>query len=59
MAVVASGLGRGDRVATREAAGRLAFAGSDIAIEGAGYIEGAIVSGREAAENITRVLALP
>jgi monoamine oxidase len=39
--------------------GRLAFAGSDIAIEGAGYIEGAIVSGREAAENITRVLALP
>ena len=39
--------------------GRLAFAGSDIAIEGAGYIEGAIVSGREAAGNITRVLALP
>ena len=30
--------------------GRLAFAGSDIAIEGAGYIEGAVVSGREAAE---------
>ena len=39
--------------------GRLAFAGSDIAIEGAGYIEGAIVSGREAAASITRVLALP
>ncbi len=39
--------------------GRLAFAGSDIAIEGAGYIEGAIVSGREAAENIIPVLAPP
>ena len=39
--------------------GRLAFAGSDIAIEGAGYIEGAITSGREAAASITRVLALP
>ena len=32
--------------------GRLAFAGSDIAIEGAGYIEGAIVSGRHAAAAI-------
>ena len=39
--------------------GRLAFAGSDIAIEGAGYIEGAITSGREAAASITRVLAPP
>ena len=32
--------------------GRLAFAGSDIAIEGAGYIEGAVVSGHEAAAAI-------
>ena len=32
--------------------GRLAFAGSDIAIEGAGYIEGAVVSGRHAAAAI-------
>lgn len=32
--------------------GRLAFAGSDTAIEGGGYIEGAITSGRDAAANI-------
>ncbi len=36
--------------------GRLAFAGSDIAIEGAGYIEGAIVSGRAAAASIATLL---
>ncbi len=36
--------------------GRLAFAGSDIAIEGAGYIEGAIVSGRAAASSIATLL---
>ncbi len=32
--------------------GRLAFAGSDTAIEGGGYIEGAITSGRDAAATI-------
>jgi monoamine oxidase len=33
----------------REPEGRLVFAGSDIAGEGAGWIEGAVGSGREAA----------
>jgi monoamine oxidase len=33
-----------------EPEGRVAFAGSDIALEGAGWIEGAIASGRAAAE---------
>jgi len=37
--------------------GRLAFAGSDIAAEGAGWIEGAIVSGHEAADDVLRILA--
>jgi monoamine oxidase len=36
--------------------GRLAFAGSDIAIEGAGYIEGAIVSGKAAAASIATLV---
>jgi monoamine oxidase len=36
--------------------GRLAFAGSDIAFEGSGYIEGAIISGREAAQHIAQLL---
>jgi monoamine oxidase len=37
--------------------GRLAFAGSDIASEGAGWIEGAVGSGVEAAAHILEVLA--
>ena len=36
--------------------GRLAFAGSDIAFEGSGYIEGAIISGREASQQVARLL---
>ena len=36
--------------------GRLAFAGSDIAFEGSGYIEGAIISGREAAQHVAQLL---
>ena len=36
--------------------GRLAFAGSDIASEGAGWIEGAIGSGARAAATLTRLL---
>jgi monoamine oxidase len=36
--------------------GRLAFAGSDIAFEGSGYIEGAIISGREAAQHVGQLL---
>ena len=36
--------------------GRLAFAGSDIAIEGAGYIEGAVVSGHGAAAAIASLV---
>ena len=36
--------------------GRLAFAGSDVAVEGSGYIEGAISSGRRAATEVRRVL---
>ena len=39
--------------------GRLAFAGSDIASEGAGWIEGAIGSGRAAAGRIDAVAAAP
>jgi monoamine oxidase len=39
--------------------GRLAFAGSDIASEGAGWIEGAIGSGRAAAGRIDAVVAAP
>jgi len=38
-------------------AGRIAFAGSDIAAEGAGWIEGAIRSGHEAAADVTRILS--
>jgi monoamine oxidase len=37
--------------------GRLTFAGSDIAPEGAGWIEGAIGSGVAAAERVASVLA--
>jgi monoamine oxidase len=37
--------------------GRLAFAGSDIATEGAGWIEGAIGSGADAAAHVQRLLA--
>jgi monoamine oxidase len=37
-------------------AGRLAFAGSDVARSGAGYIEGAIVSGRDAARDAQAAL---
>ncbi|MGZ5345167.1 MAG: flavin monoamine oxidase family protein [Actinomycetota bacterium] len=36
--------------------GRLAFAGSDIAFDGSGYIEGAIISGREAAQHVAQLL---
>jgi monoamine oxidase len=36
--------------------GRVAFAGSDTSIDGAGYIEGAITSGAEAAREMARVL---
>ena len=39
------------------AEGRLAFAGSDIAPEGAGWIEGAVGSGVDAAAHVLRVLA--
>ncbi len=37
--------------------GRLAFAGSDIASVGAGWIEGAVRSGRDAAADVVRLLA--
>jgi monoamine oxidase len=37
--------------------GRVAFAGSDIASEGAGWIEGAIGSGRAAAARTAALLA--
>ena len=37
--------------------GRLAFAGSDIAVEGAGWIEGAIGSGVDAAAHVHGILA--
>ena len=39
--------------------GRVAFAGSDIALEGAGWIEGAIASGHEAATALARLQATP
>jgi monoamine oxidase len=39
----------------REPEGRLIFAGSDIAAEGAGWIEGAVASGREAAATVGRL----
>ena len=42
---------------TRLAEGRLAFAGSDIAPEGAGWIEGAVGSGIDAAAHVQQVLA--
>jgi hypothetical protein len=38
--------------------GRLAFAGSDIAAEGAGWIEGAVRSGGEAAADVLRSLSV-
>ena len=38
--------------------GRVAFAGSDIATEGAGWIEGAVRTGREAAADVLRLLAV-
>ncbi|HET6712997.1 MAG TPA: NAD(P)/FAD-dependent oxidoreductase [Actinomycetota bacterium] len=37
--------------------GRVAFAGSDIAAEGAGWIEGAVRTGRAAADDVLRMLA--
>jgi monoamine oxidase len=37
--------------------GRLAFAGSDVAPEGAGWIEGAVASGAQAGAHLHRVLA--
>ncbi len=43
--------------ALREPEGRLLFAGSDIAAEGAGWIEGAVGSGREAAADAQQLLA--
>ena len=39
-----------------EPQGRLAFATSDIAIEGGGWIEGAILSGRSAAQRVQRLI---
>jgi monoamine oxidase len=36
--------------------GRLVFAGSDIALEGAGWIEGAVASGRTAAAHCARLV---
>jgi monoamine oxidase len=39
--------------------GRVAFAGSDIAAEGAGWIEGAVRSGSAAAADVLRLLARP
>jgi monoamine oxidase len=46
------GWASGDASRLADPQGRLAFAGSDTAIEGGGYIEGAITSGREAAATI-------
>jgi len=43
--------------ALREPEGRVLFAGSDIAAEGAGWIEGAVGSGREAAADAQHLLA--
>jgi monoamine oxidase len=43
--------------ALSEHEGRLAVAGSDIARDGAGWIEGAVSSGREAAAHALSVLA--
>jgi monoamine oxidase len=42
--------------ALREAEGRIVFAGSDIAGEGAGWIEGAVGSGVAVAEHLTASL---
>ena len=36
--------------------GRLAFAGSDVSLDGAGYMEGAVASGRRAAGHIIGIL---
>ena len=44
--------------ALREPEGRVAFAGSDIAAEGAGWIEGAIASGAAAAAHARTTLSL-
>jgi monoamine oxidase len=41
----------------RQPQGRLAFAGSDIAGHGGGWIEGAVASGHEAAAHLDRLLA--
>jgi monoamine oxidase len=43
----------------REPEGRLLFAGSDVAGEGAGWIEGAVGSGREAASRAAELLGRP
>ena len=37
--------------------GRLAFAGSDVAVEGSGWIEGAVRSGADAAADVLRLMA--
>ena len=37
--------------------GRLAFAGSDLAIEGGGYMEGAIATGHEAAAHVAQIVS--
>ena len=39
-----------------EPEGRLAFAGSDISLEGGGWIEGAVMSGGAAAERVAALL---
>jgi monoamine oxidase len=48
----------GEGPARRRPEGRIAFAGSDIATKGAGWIEGAIRSGHEAAADVTRILSV-
>jgi monoamine oxidase len=50
------GWGSGDMTDLAAPHGRLAFAGSDLAIDGGGYIEGAIGSGRAAAERAAALL---
>ena len=47
----------GDASSRRSPEGRIAFAGSDIAAEGAGWIEGAIRTGHDAAADVARILS--
>ena len=49
----------GDAASRASVEGRLAFAGSDIAEVGEGWIEGAVRSGRAAAAQVQRMLATP